>query len=82
MQSLLWLVLKQAEDTVQIALNRARDEFSTSWCSHGIRAAGSTAIKVTDTSTFGLVWDQTTLSGFLFTEWEDSVMLLTVRKKM
>lgn len=57
-------------------------EFSTLWCSHGIKAAGSTAIKVADTSTFCLIWDQKTLSGFLFTEWEDSVMLLTLTKKM
>lgn len=70
------------DETIEISLNCVRGEFSTLWCSHGIKAAGSTAIKVTDTTTFCLIWDQTTLSGFLFTEWEDSVMLLTVRKKM
>jgi len=36
---------------------------------------------MTDMSTFCLIWDQTVLSGFLFSEWEDSVLLLTVRKK-
>lgn len=69
------------EETTQISLHCVRGGFSTLWHSHSIKAAGSTAIKVTGTSTFYLIWDQTMLSGFLFTEWDNSVMLLTIRKK-
>lgn len=43
------------DKTIQFSLNCVCSEFSTLWCSHGIKAAGSTAIKVTDTSTFCLM---------------------------
>lgn len=62
MQSLLWLVLKQPGNHTG-GFGLCAGEHSGLCCSHSIKAVGSTAVTVTDLSTFSLVWDQTTLSG-------------------